>query len=165
MSVILCSDKKGQVLRHNLPPPKSSPGWVSAQPAAPSGPGPQTLLRHQCWGSRAPKPPGPQAPRAPHVGAPGRSCRWHPRQTELPWGGIGERVPAASRPGPGQWSHSEESGEQQDTASLPAPGPPGHPLARGWMIWRALRRRPGSSSFLTVCLMITAPLTLAECPH
>ena len=67
MGVILCSDKKGQVLRHNLPPPKSSPGWVRAQPAAPSGPGPQTLLSHQCWGSRAPKPPGPQAPQAPHA--------------------------------------------------------------------------------------------------
>ena len=35
-------------------PPGSSPGWVRAQLAAPSGLGPETLLSRQCWGSRAP---------------------------------------------------------------------------------------------------------------
>ena len=39
--------------------------------------------------------------------------------------------------------HSEGSGGQQDTTSHMSPGPPEHPLARGWMNWSTLEGRLG----------------------
>ena len=70
---ILCSDKKEQVLRHNLQPLRSRTGWEGrAQQAAPSWPGPQTLSGRHHAGSQAPRTQrsvgsGAQAPQVSHM--------------------------------------------------------------------------------------------------
>lgn len=104
-------------------------------------------------------PTGPQVPQAAHMGGGGES--WEgagptesiPGRWLLPWGGRGGNggVTAASRPGPGQWGALmralETSRTQSPTCNL------GPQLTQGWMNWRALGRRPGSTSYLTLlCL-------------
>ena len=131
MSVSLCSDKKGQVLRHYLPSRVQS--WLSqssagsALRAGSSDPAQPSLLREP--GAKLNWPSGCSgSPGWPCGGGCGsRSCRWHPRQTVLPGGDRGgERVNASSRPGPRQWGHSEGSGGEQDTAPHMSPGPSDH---------------------------------------
>ena len=131
MSVSLCSDKKGQVLRHYLPSRVQS--WLSqssagsALRAGSSDPAQPSLLREP--GAKLNWPSGCSgSPGWPCGGGCGsRSCRWHPRQMVLPGGGRGgERVTASSRPGPAIRGHSEGSGGQQDADLHTSPGPPGH---------------------------------------
>ena len=127
-------------------PPGSSPGWVRAQLAVPSGLGPETLLSRQCWGSRAPNPTGPQDPKVGHVvggmgagppdGIPGRrGCQKvaEKGRESLPPQGLG----------PASRGHSKGSGGQQDTAPNMSPAPPEHPLACGWMNWSTFGGRLG----------------------
>ena len=126
-------------------PPRSSPGWVRAQPAVPSGPGPQTLLSRHRWGSRASNPTGPQAPQAGHVvggvgagpedGIPGgRCCK------EVAEAGKGSLPPQGR--GLASGGHSEGSRGHQDTAPHVA-WTPRSPLVWGWTNWSTLGGRPG----------------------
>ena len=58
--------RKGKVPRHSVHHPRSQ-SWLRgsrAQLAAPSGPGPKTLLSCRLWGSQAPYPTGPPSPPA-----------------------------------------------------------------------------------------------------
>ena len=104
MSVSLYSDKRGQVLRHDLPSRVQS--WQSQSSAGStlrawsSDPAQASLLREP--GGKRNWPSGSSG--QPCGGGCGsRSCTWHPGQMVLPGGGRGrERVTASSRPGPGQ---------------------------------------------------------------
>ena len=72
-----------------------------------------------------------------------------------------EGFTAASRPGPRLVEGlSEGAGPLQDTVRSLFPGPPVHPLAQGWVSWRASGRRPESASNLSLRLMTATPLTL-----
>ena len=124
----LCSDKKGQVLRHDLASRvqswKSQSSAGSTLRAGPSDPPQLSSLREpgakRNWSSGS-------SGRPCGGGCGSRSCRWHPRQTVLPGCGRGgERVTGSSRPGPGSRGHSEGSGGQQDTAPHMSLGPPDH---------------------------------------
>ena len=130
MSISLCFDKKGQVLRHDLPSRVQS--WLSQSSAGSdlsagsSDPTQPSLLKEP--GTQPNWPSGSSGwPCGGGCGS--RSCRWHPRQMVLPGGGRGmERGTASSRPGPGQGGggHSEGSGGEQDTIPHMSPGPPDH---------------------------------------
>ena len=148
-------------------PPWSSPGWVRAQLAVPSGPGPQTLLCRLRWGGQASNPTGPQPPQAGHVvggvgagpaeGIPGGWCH-----QEVAEAGRGSLPPQGL--GLASGGHSEGSGGQQDTAPRMSPGPSDHRWSEaGWT--EAPWGEGRVDSYLTVHLMIPAPLTLAECPQ
>ena len=128
ISVSLCSDKKGQVLRHDLPSRVQS--WQSQSSAASAlSAGSSDLSQPSSQREPGAKPNWPSGSSGwPCGGGYGsRSCRWHPRQMVLPGGGRGgERVTASSRPGPAIRGHSEGSGGQQDTDLHTSPGPPDH---------------------------------------
>ena len=128
MSISLCSDKKGQVLRHDLPSRVQS--WQSQSSAASAlRAGSSDLSQPSSLREPGAKPKwrSGSSGRPCGGGCGSRSCRWHPRQTVLPGGGRGgERVTASSRPGPAIRGHSEGSGGQQDTDLHTSPGPPDH---------------------------------------
>ena len=104
ISVSLCSDKKGQVLRHDLPSRVQS--WQSQSSAASAlRAGSSDLSQPSSLREPGAKPNWPSGSSGqPCAGGCGsRSCRWHSRQTVLPGGSRGrERVTASSRPGPSQ---------------------------------------------------------------
>ena len=123
MSVSLCSDKKRQVLRHDLPSrvqfwlSQSSAGSTlragSSDPAQPSS------LRE--LGAKPNWPSGSSG--QPCGGGRGsRSCRWCCQ--EVAEAGRGSLTPQGL--GPTSRGHSEGSGGHQDTASHMSPGPPDH---------------------------------------
>lgn len=147
-------------LKEWLSPPRSGP---AKEPPllAPPGQGPQTLLSCHCWGSQAPRMTGPQAPRLPYgrelegveggkftkVSQPdGCSMR---RQR---WGWA--RVTTSSRPGLDKVL--ETSRTWSSTCNL---GPPAHPLTKGYMSWRAMRKSRDPPLTQSPLAMITAPLT------
>ena len=111
MSVSLCSDKKGQVLRHYLPSRVQS--WLSqssagsALSAGSSDPAQLSLLREP--GAKRNWPSGSSG--QPCGGCGSRSCRWYPGQMVLPGGGRGGRgsLPPQGL-GPASRGHYEGSG-------------------------------------------------------
>ena len=141
ISVSLCSDKKGQVLRHDLPSRVQS--WQSQSSAASAlSAGSSDLSQPSSLREPGAKPKwrSGSSGRPCGGGCGSRSCRWHPRQTVLPGGGRGgERVTASSRPGPAIRGHSEGSGGQQDTALHIFPGPPDHRWSEAGLTGAPLR--------------------------
>ena len=141
MSISLCSEKKGQVLKHNLPS-RVQWGWVRAQLAAPSGPGPETLLTVSAEGAGHPtqlalrllRPCGGGRGTGPADDIPGR---WYCQEVAE----AGKVLLPPQGLGPASRGHSEGSGGQQDTTSHMSPGPPEHPLVGGWMNWSTLEGR------------------------
>ena len=106
-----------------------------AQLAAPSGPGPETLPSCHRWGSQVPRTQRAlRLLRPPKQSGKGRSCRQH--AVQVAEAGVGERVAATSRPGPGQWVSLTRALESCRTQPVTCPlGPLAHhlALATGWV--------------------------------
>ena len=128
ISVSLCSDKKGQVLRHDLPSRVQS--WQSQSSAGStlrawsSDPAQASLLREpggkRNWPSGSSgQPCGGGCGAGLADGIPGRRCC-----QEVAEAGRGSLPPQGL--GPASRGHSEGSGGQQDTALHMSPGPPDH---------------------------------------
>ena len=157
-NVILCPDKKGPGSKAKLSLSKAPPLQGAKRRQSSAGgslrarsPGPTQLSSLREPGTQPNWPSG--SPGHPKRRDPGR---WSQRQ-----GWMGERFPAAPKPGSSQWGGlAEGSRALQDTGSLGS-GPTAHPLARDWVSQRALRRRPGSTSYLTLLLRIP----LLRCPN
>ena len=163
MNVILYPDKKGLGPKTKYHPPKS-PSWLTesrAWLAAPSGLGPQTLHSRQLWRSQASRTQLAfrlLRPPAPTEGDPGTAAAI--RSQRQGWG-RGSRPPQGL--GRGYWATLVRALEPCRTQpSAYSLGPPAHPLAQGWMNWRAWVR-PRTTSYLTLHLRTTAPL-LSESP-
>lgn len=159
--MLLCPDKKGQSSKAQLSPPEVP---VLAKRRQSSATAPHGQVPHSAHLSPL-REPGIQ-PNWPSVssGCPSRGDQvsdYDPDKRALL---LGHRQVhcclkawvSAWR----AWVRALESSRTECTAcslSLPA-----YQLAQGWVGWRASRRRPESASYLTLHLMTTTPLTLAE---
>ena len=152
-NVFLCPDKKGEGPKIQLSPSKSW-SWLRGcrcQLAAPSGPGPQPLPSCHHWRSQVPNPTGPQGSSGcPELGKI-MSHRLWPQQTtsakRSQRQGWRRGSPMPQHMGQCWWVALVRALEPRRTQppaySL---GPPAHPLAKGWVSWRASGRRLGSTS-------------------